>query len=64
MMNIICRGTSTINSNASWQIPFSCYFIVPTIVGILIWFVPESPRWLLSQVSWSRAQALSPPGPE
>lgn len=33
-------------SNAAWQIPFGLFYIVPVIVASLIWFVPESPRWL------------------
>jgi len=40
-------GTQTIESNASWQIPFGLYFVAPTIVAASIWFVPESPRWLI-----------------
>ncbi|KAJ6083492.1 hypothetical protein N7467_007627 [Penicillium canescens] len=31
----------------SYQIPLSCLFIVPTCLFISLFFVPESPRWLL-----------------
>ena len=49
IINCICRGTSTLSSNAAWRIPIGLYYIVPTIVICLIWFIPESPRWLLIQ---------------
>ena len=32
---------------ASYQIPLGCLYIVPTILTIVLFFVPESPRWLL-----------------
>lgn len=31
----------------SYQIPLGCLFIVPTVLAIVLFFVPESPRWLL-----------------
>ncbi|PYH89951.1 sugar transport protein [Aspergillus ellipticus CBS 707.79] len=43
----ITRGTSGIASNSAWQIPFGLILIIPCIVLTLIWFTPESPRWLL-----------------
>ncbi|UPK90550.1 hypothetical protein LCI18_001485 [Fusarium solani-melongenae] len=46
IVSIITRGTSDIQSNASWQIPYGLFFFVPTIVASAIWFVAESPRWL------------------
>jgi MFS family permease len=30
-----------------YQIPLSCLFVVPTCLFIALFFVPESPRWLL-----------------
>jgi MFS family permease len=32
---------------SSYQIPLGCLFIVPTILAISLFFVPESPTWLL-----------------
>ncbi|EXJ80884.1 hypothetical protein A1O3_07172 [Capronia epimyces CBS 606.96] len=46
--SVICRGTSDIKDDASWRIPMGLFFVVPTIVGTLAWFIPESPRWYLS----------------
>ncbi|KAE8356936.1 general substrate transporter [Aspergillus coremiiformis] len=49
IVNSICRGTSSIQDDRAWRIPLGLFYIVPTIVLSLIWFVPESPRWLLQQ---------------
>lgn len=43
----ITRGTKTIESNAAWRIPFGLLLVVPSIVICLVWFIAESPRWLL-----------------
>lgn len=44
---LICRGTSTIDNDRSWRIPLGLLYIIPVIVGSGVWFMPESPRWLL-----------------
>ncbi|KAJ5759214.1 hypothetical protein N7520_006370 [Penicillium odoratum] len=31
----------------SYQIPLACLYIVPTLLFVALFFVPESPRWLL-----------------
>ncbi|EGX87921.1 sugar transport protein, putative [Cordyceps militaris CM01] len=43
----IVRATSTIKGNSSWRIPISLILVIPTILIGLVWFIPESPRWLL-----------------
>ncbi|KAJ5886241.1 uncharacterized protein N7473_008915 [Penicillium subrubescens] len=49
IINSICRGTSTLEGNNSWRIPFGLFYVIPSIILCLIWFIPESPRWLLLQ---------------
>lgn len=40
-MSVICYGTSNLEGNKQWQIPFGLFFIIPTFVAATIWFVPE-----------------------
>lgn len=47
IINSVCRGTSTLPDDRSWRIPLGLFYIIPSIILSLIWFVPESPRWLL-----------------
>jgi MFS family permease len=49
VINCVCFGTSTIADNRAWRIPLGLFYIVPVTILSLIWFVPESPRWLLRQ---------------
>ncbi|KAK9859455.1 Sugar/inositol transporter [Penicillium brevicompactum] len=45
----VSNGTSKIQDDRAWRIPLGLFFIIPTIISSLIWFIPESPRWLLMQ---------------
>lgn len=49
VINSVCKGTSGIQDNRAWRIPLGLFYIVPTIVLSLIFFTPESPRWLLKK---------------
>ncbi|CEN59436.1 hypothetical protein ASPCAL01886 [Aspergillus calidoustus] len=49
VINAVCYGTSRIDDNRAWRIPLGLFYIVPTVIAISIFFVPESPRWLLQQ---------------
>ncbi|KAL7940728.1 general substrate transporter [Trichoderma barbatum] len=49
IINSVCRGTSELSSNAAWRIPMGLFYIVPLTVASCVWFIPESPRWLLLQ---------------
>ncbi|KAF8579025.1 putative MFS lactose permease [Ramaria rubella] len=42
----IVWGTSTIPSNWSWRIPLIIQAFPACVVICLVWFCPESPRWL------------------
>lgn len=41
VINAVCLGTSNIMDNRSWRIPLGLFYIVPTIIICLIWFIPE-----------------------
>ncbi|KAF6841064.1 sugar transporter [Colletotrichum musicola] len=59
IVNSVCRGTSTLEGNASWRIPMGLFYVIPVIVMALIFFIPErsqSPRWLLTQDRVEEAQ--------
>ncbi|KAF4981677.1 hypothetical protein FZEAL_2564 [Fusarium zealandicum] len=49
LMAVICRGTSEIKGHASWQIPYGLFFVIPSILAVAVWWIPESPRWLLTR---------------
>ena len=42
-------GTFFINNSWSWRIPSALQALPSVLQVFLIWFVPESPRWLLSK---------------
>lgn len=41
VMNIIARGTQSITTKNAYIIPYGLFYIVPSIVALSIWFVPE-----------------------
>ncbi|ORX40108.1 general substrate transporter [Kockovaella imperatae] len=47
VMSGVLVGTATIQSNASWQIPFALWFPMPIICCIATYWLVESPRYLL-----------------
>ncbi|KAF4126478.1 Sugar (and other) transporter [Geosmithia morbida] len=49
VINSICLRTSTLTSNQAWRIPLGLFYIVPSIIAASVWFLPESPRWLLQK---------------
>ena len=46
---IVTYGTKNINSDAGWRIPTALQLVMPAAIFFLLPFLPESPRWLLSQ---------------
>ncbi|RFU30302.1 hypothetical protein B7463_g6062, partial [Scytalidium lignicola] len=41
-------GTSKYSSSFSWRLPFALQAVLAIIVSIMLFFMPESPRWLFS----------------
>jgi len=44
---VVVNYTKSRMDKNSYRIPLACLYIVPTILAIGLFFVPESPRWLL-----------------
>ncbi|KAJ5794055.1 Major facilitator superfamily domain general substrate transporter [Penicillium paradoxum] len=45
---VITFGCEKIGNNWQWRIPFICQCFACIIVIISVWFIPESPRWLIA----------------
>lgn len=56
VINAICNGTGRLPGRQAWMIPIGLYFILPTFIASCIWFIPESPRWLLTRGENEKAQ--------
>lgn len=46
---LIQYGCSFINSNAAWRVPIGIQTVPTIALFCVMWFLPESPRWLLSR---------------
>ncbi|KAJ7366851.1 general substrate transporter [Mycena albidolilacea] len=44
----VANATGHLTTSASWRIPFSLQIIPAAIVLFFVYFIPESPRWLMS----------------
>ncbi|KAJ2995963.1 hypothetical protein NUW58_g1127 [Xylaria curta] len=42
-------GTHNIEDRRSYQIPLAIFFAAPTIQSVALFFIPDSPRWLVLQ---------------
>lgn len=51
-----CFGTSHVSGSWSWRIPSAIQGLPAVLQVLMIWFCPESPRWLVSK--GKDAQAL------
>lgn len=46
---VIVNYTRAWLDKRSYQVPIGCLFIVPLVLSVALWFVPESPRFLVYQ---------------
>ncbi|KAM0714151.1 hypothetical protein Q7P37_007616 [Cladosporium fusiforme] len=46
---IVVNSTTIRGDKLSYQVPLACLLIVPMFLAVSLFFVPESPRWLLQQ---------------
>lgn len=49
-------GTHKIQSKRAYQIPLAIFFVAPTVQSIMLFFFPESPRWLMVQGKEAEAE--------
>ncbi|KAL4985747.1 general substrate transporter [Aspergillus falconensis] len=54
----VTYGCNFIDSNWSWRVPFLLQCFASIIVIISVWFIPESPRWLMSHGREEQAIAI------
>ncbi|KAL4737119.1 general substrate transporter [Aspergillus similis] len=54
----VTYGCNYINSNWSWRVPFLLQCFASIIVIISVWFIPESPRWLIAHGKEEEAIAI------
>lgn len=53
-------GTSHLTTNASWRVPLGLQMVPTIVLHITMWFMPESPRWLVQKDRQEQAlQALA-----
>lgn len=53
-----CYGTSGYTSTWAWRIPTVLQGAYPLVQLVFLWFVPESPRWLVAKGREEEARAL------
>jgi SP family sugar:H+ symporter-like MFS transporter len=57
VINCIAHATSTFKDGRAYAIPYGLFYVVPIIIICLIWFIPESPRWLMTVNRMEEARA-------
>ncbi|KAJ7916244.1 general substrate transporter [Mycena leptocephala] len=51
-------GTEKMNSTWAWRMPLLLQIVPPLIVMTCVWFLPESPRWLISRGRTEEARQI------
>lgn len=52
----INRGVADNETSFAWRFPTAFQLVFPAIVYVAVWFVPESPRWLVSKGRMDKAK--------
>ncbi|KAF9873805.1 MFS lactose [Colletotrichum karsti] len=53
-----CYGTANIGGNMSWRIPYIIQIVPAAVIICVVWFIPESPRWLFAHQKVEAATAI------
>ncbi|KAL1878131.1 hypothetical protein VTK73DRAFT_8011 [Phialemonium thermophilum] len=56
--SFVVYGCSFIDSIEAWRIPIWCQMITSGIVAVGVFFLPESPRWLMAQDRYDDAEKV------
>ncbi|KAJ3760098.1 general substrate transporter [Lentinula raphanica] len=51
-------GTQKMNSTWAWRLPLMLQIIPPIIIICFVWFLPESPRWLVQKGKFDKARDI------
>ncbi|KAJ3785995.1 general substrate transporter [Lentinula aff. detonsa] len=51
-------GTVKMNSTWAWRLPLMLQIIPPIIIISFVWFLPESPRWLVQKGKFDQAKKI------
>lgn len=51
-------GTGYLSSNWSWRIPVIIQAVPAALAMVVVWFLPESPRWLMMQGRHEKAREI------
>ncbi|KAF8593875.1 general substrate transporter [Ceratobasidium sp. AG-I] len=46
---VVAQGTKDVESTFSWRFPIAFNLVICILIGLGLFFVPESPRWLISK---------------